>query len=61
MPTEKAFVRARIVDFNNKLAIAMNNLAAANPELTIVMPDVFDFFDQVIANPSGYGLVKSGS
>jgi phospholipase/lecithinase/hemolysin len=54
--TEKAFIRARIVDFNNQLASAMNNLVSANPELTIVMPDVFAFLDQVLANPSAYGM-----
>jgi hypothetical protein len=55
---EKAFIRARIIDFNNQLTTAMNNLVAANPGITIVMPNVFGFFDQVIASPSLYDMVN---
>ncbi len=55
---DKAFIRARVGDFNNQLAAAMNSLVAANPGLTIVRPDVFTFLDQVLGNPVGFGMMN---
>lgn len=53
---DKALVRARVIEFNVAFKTAMDNLAASKSGLSIYQPDAFTFFEQVLADPSSYGL-----
>ncbi len=55
---DKAFIRDRVIEFNAAFETAMANQAASKAGLVIYRPKVFSFFEQVIANPSAYGLVN---
>jgi len=55
---ERAFVRARAAQYNAAFATAMAALADTLPGLTIHRPDVFGFFDEVVADPTAFGLVN---
>lgn len=54
----KAFVRARVMDFNTQFETEMAALEQSKEGLTIVRPDVFGFIDQVLATPATYGMVN---
>jgi hypothetical protein len=54
--SSKAVITARVIEFNAAFKAAMVNLAASKPGLTIYQPDAFSFFEQVLADPSSYGL-----
>lgn len=55
----KAFIRQRTLEFNTAFESALANLAATKPGLVIHRPDVFTFFEQVLATPSAYGLTNT--
>lgn len=58
-PSARPFIRARAIQFNAALELAIKGLASSQPGLTIHLPDVFGFFDQVVTNPGDFGLVNS--
>ena len=58
-PSEKAFVRQKVIEFNTAFKTAMEELSSSpsKPGLKIHLPDTFTFFEQVRANPVAYGLI----
>lgn len=58
-PSARPFIRERAIQFNAALRAAMQGLADTHPGLTIYQPDIFGFFDQVIADPAAFGLVNA--
>lgn len=62
-PSDKTFIRNRVIEFNLAFKSAMASLPgllkSRDPDksmLTIYYSDTFDFFEQVLANPSSFGL-----
>lgn len=53
----KAFIRQRIIEFNNRFTIVLSNATATLPNLKIVKPDVFTLLDDIYANPTNFGLI----
>jgi phospholipase/lecithinase/hemolysin len=56
--TEKNFFRDRVISFNTQFTTAMNTLAASKVDLKIIIPDVFNFFEQVQVSPALYGMLN---
>jgi len=56
-PSDRAFIRERVIEFNTALSSMISNLMASLPGLTIWSPDSFTLFDQVLADPANYGMV----
>lgn len=57
-PGNKRFIRQRTIDFNTRFAPLMTDTAASLPGLTICLPDTFSLLDDVVTNPTNYGLIK---
>jgi len=57
-PSGRAFMRQRIVEFNNAYSNRLNQIEAGSPGLNIVMPDIFSLLDDVEAHASTYGLTN---
>lgn len=53
----KAFVRQRVIEFNNRFAIILSNAVATLPGLKIVTPDIFTLLDNIYSNPTNFGLI----
>ncbi len=56
---DKSFFRARIEAYNSQFLTATTNLMNANPGLVIYRPNVYSFFNDVIANPGFYGFTNA--
>lgn len=56
--TNKSFIRQRIIDFNGAFATRLNQARATFPGLTIISPDAFAVFDNLVAHPFDYGLTN---
>jgi len=54
----RLFVRDRAIQYNAALAAAIASLSGSLTGLTIHHPDVFGFVDQVVADPSDFGMVN---
>jgi phospholipase/lecithinase/hemolysin len=54
----RAFIRQRIIEFNNAYAIRLNQIKASSPGLTVFMPDLFALLDDVEANAAKYNLTN---
>jgi hypothetical protein len=57
-PDDRAYARARIIEYNAQFKQAMLGLMAARQGLKIHLPDTFTFFEQVLANPVAYGMIN---
>lgn len=57
-PSDRTYVRNRVIEYNVMFKSAMSNLMASKPGLKILYADAFGFFDQVISDPASYGLVN---
>jgi phospholipase/lecithinase/hemolysin len=57
-PGYRAFVRQRIIDFNNAYSNRLNQIRISNPGLTIITPDFFALIDDAEANAGKYGLTN---
>ena len=55
---DRSFVRDRVIDYNIKFENAMADLEASKSGLKIYRPNIFTFFEQVLANPAAYGMVN---
>jgi phospholipase/lecithinase/hemolysin len=55
---EKAFIRQMVIYFNTNFASLLNQVSGALPDLTVYSPDFFSLFDNVVAYPTNYGLIK---
>jgi phospholipase/lecithinase/hemolysin len=53
----KTYIRQRILDYNAGFVLKLNQARATLPGLTIYAPDTFSLLDDMVANPSHYGLV----
>lgn len=53
----KAFIRQRIIEFNNRFTTILSNAVATLPSLKIVKPDVFTLLDNIYSNPTNFGLI----
>ena len=60
-PSERSFIRQRVIDFNTAFAALLNQARAALPGVKIYMPDMFAVFDDMLAHPGNYGLVNPGT
>ncbi len=56
--SDRAFVRQRIIEYNQQFKTAMSGLMVGRPGLQIFLPDTFGFFEQVLANPGAYGMIN---
>jgi phospholipase/lecithinase/hemolysin len=57
--TNKNFIRQRTIEFNAAYATALLNQIQTNcPSIRMVVPDFFALFDDVVAHPAAYGLIK---
>jgi outer membrane lipase/esterase len=54
----ESFVRQRIMDYNQTFTNRLLQLSQALSDLTIVIPDSFRLFDNLIQTPSTYGLTN---
>ena len=54
----RAFVRQRIIEFNNGYSNRLNQIKAISPGLTIIAPDVFGLLDDLQTNAKNYGLTN---
>ena len=57
--TEKSFFRARVMDYNTQFLTATTNLMNTKSGLVIYRPNVFSYFEQVIASPGSYGFTNA--
>jgi len=58
-PSGRAFIRQRIIEFNNAYSNRLTQIKATSPGLTIYTPDVFALLDEVEANAGQYGLTNA--
>lgn len=58
-PTNKAFVRQRVIDFNAGFSNLLQQVRVTYPNLNLISPDFFRLMDQIIAEPAGYGLTNT--
>ncbi|MEO5915200.1 MAG: immunoglobulin domain-containing protein [Luteolibacter sp.] len=56
--SDSNFIRSRAVQFNAAFKTEMKAYAATKTGLTLFLPDTFTFFEDVLANPTNYGLVQ---
>lgn len=56
--SDRAFARQRIIAYDQQFKTAMNQAMVGKPGLEIILPDTFAFFEQVLANPTAYGMVN---
>ena len=57
-PTVRAFIRQRIIEFNNGYSNRLNQIEASNPGLNIIAPDFFSLLDVLQTNAAAYGLTN---
>ena len=55
----RAFVRQRIIEFNNGYSNRLNQIIAISPGLTIITPDIFSLLDDLQTNAKNYGLTNA--
>jgi hypothetical protein len=55
-PSDATFIRQKVIAFNTGLASLANQLRATLPGIRIIVPDFFSLLDNMLANPSYYGL-----
>ncbi|MES2658542.1 MAG: immunoglobulin domain-containing protein [Verrucomicrobiota bacterium] len=53
-----SFLRQRAVQFNALFKSEMMDLAATKPGLILYLPDTFKFFEDVLADPSAFGMIN---
>ena len=58
--SEKSFIRGRVIYFNTSFTNMLSQKMASLPGLRIISPDFFTLLDDMLANPSNYGLVNPG-
>lgn len=54
--TKRSFVKARVQEFNTGLEDRLAVLLPTLPDLQVWAPDVFNLFEDILANPSAYNL-----
>lgn len=59
--SEKSFFRDRVMQYNTQFQTATTDLMNSKSGLVIYRPDVFSYFEQVIANPGSYGFTNASS
>jgi hypothetical protein len=52
------FIRQQTLNFNGRFASMLSNVTASLPGLDIHSPDIFSLLDNVVSNPTNYGLMK---
>jgi outer membrane lipase/esterase len=57
--TNKAFIRAQIMDFNARFVYALAQLQNSLSNARFLSPDFFSLTDGIISQPSSYGLTNS--
>lgn len=57
--TNKAFVRARVIEFNNAFALKLAQIKVTHTNLAIASPDFFALTDAILASPTTYGMTNS--
>ena len=57
--TNKAFVRQRIIEFNNGFTTMLQQARSSLSNLTIISPNFFALTDQIIGSPASYGFTNS--
>jgi outer membrane lipase/esterase len=55
----KSFIRQMVISFNAAFAITLSNAMASCPGLTIYEPDYFSMLDNILANPTAYGVTNA--
>jgi len=55
---DRAFVLARVQEYNGLFTAALDDLEANLEGLIIIRPDTFTFFNDVEANPASFGMVN---
>ena len=55
---QKTFIRQGVIAYNSSFVGILNQARASLPGLMIYMPDMFALLDNMVANPSGYGLIN---
>ena len=58
-PSNAAFARLQISNFNAAYVALLNQIQASRPDLTIWIPDIFSLLDDVEAHASKYGLTNA--
>jgi phospholipase/lecithinase/hemolysin len=54
----KSFIRQRVINFNSAFTTLLSNAMVSLPGLIIYEPDVFTLLNNVLTNPSYYGLTN---
>lgn len=57
--TNKAFIRQRTIEFNNRFSQILTSAMATLPGLKIIQPDIFTLVDSIYSNPTNFGLILS--
>ncbi|HEY5910137.1 MAG TPA: SGNH/GDSL hydrolase family protein [Verrucomicrobiae bacterium] len=60
VPSDRSFVRQRVIDFNAGFAAILSQAETALPGLTIIVPDFFALLDEMSARPADFGMVHPG-
>lgn len=55
----KSFIRQKIIDFNTAFAGMLDRARMSLPNITIYEPDLFTLLDEMVANPTCYGLTNA--
>ena len=55
----KAFIRQRVIEFNEGLNHIVTNLTTSLTGLKIIIPDIFMLLDDVVIYPTNYGLTNA--
>ena len=55
----KAFIRQRVIEFNEGLNHIVTNLTTSLTGLKIIIPDIFMLVDDVVIYPTNYGLTNA--
>ncbi len=54
---DKTFIRGRVSYFNTSFTSMLNQAKATRPDLTIYIPDFFTLLNNMVAQPTSYGLL----
>lgn len=56
--SDKAYIRSKVAQFNSGFVTALNQARTTYPALKIYMPDFCTLLNNIVANPSNYGLTN---
>ena len=58
-PTNKTFVRQRVIEFNLAFSNLLQQVRSTFTNLSVTSPDFFRLMDQMMAQPAGFGMTNT--